>query len=140
MPFNIGPLEVVLVLAILLVVLGPGRLPEVGSAMGRSIREFRRASSDLHDATSVEPATQHRPAGHASEASIPGPEASSAAGTAVAPATPPASGAGRGGSLLLEPAAPGTDRGPDAQPDPDGERHSVQPGTPATPSAEASSR
>ncbi|MBY0395145.1 MAG: twin-arginine translocase TatA/TatE family subunit, partial [Thermoleophilia bacterium] len=37
-------------------VLGPGKLPEVGSAIGKSIREFRRAASDVKEAASVEPA------------------------------------------------------------------------------------
>ena len=46
---NIGPGEIILVLAIALLVLGPGRLPEVGASLGKTIREFRKASSDLED-------------------------------------------------------------------------------------------
>jgi TatA/E family protein of Tat protein translocase len=38
-----------LVLAIVLIVYGPGKLPEVGGAIGRAMREFRKASSDLQD-------------------------------------------------------------------------------------------
>jgi sec-independent protein translocase protein TatA len=38
---NIGPLEIVVVLIIALVVFGPKRLPELGSSLGRGIREFR---------------------------------------------------------------------------------------------------
>jgi sec-independent protein translocase protein TatA len=53
----IGPLELVLILGIALLILGPGKLPEVGSALGRTIREFRRASSDIQDATNVSPDT-----------------------------------------------------------------------------------
>lgn len=49
----IGPLELLLILAIALLVLGPGKLPEVGSAMGKTIREFRKASTDIQDATDV---------------------------------------------------------------------------------------
>lgn len=56
MPFNIQGPELILILIIALVVLGPGRLPEVGSALGRSIREFRKAATDVKDATSLEPA------------------------------------------------------------------------------------
>ena len=41
-----GPLELVIVVFIILLVIGPGRLPDVASAVGKSIREFRRASSD----------------------------------------------------------------------------------------------
>jgi sec-independent protein translocase protein TatA len=40
---------IVLVLAIVLIVYGPGKLPEVGGAIGRAFREFRRASTDLQD-------------------------------------------------------------------------------------------
>lgn len=53
MPFNIGPLELIIVLIIALLVVGPRRLPEMGSALGRTIREFRNASSDVRDATSA---------------------------------------------------------------------------------------
>lgn len=51
----IGPLELLLILAIALLVLGPGKLPEVGSAMGRTIREFRKASTEIQDATDLSP-------------------------------------------------------------------------------------
>lgn len=54
MPFGIGPGELVLVLLIALVVIGPGRLPDVGAALGKSIREFRKASSDLTEAASID--------------------------------------------------------------------------------------
>ncbi|OGO55477.1 MAG: hypothetical protein A2V84_03100 [Chloroflexi bacterium RBG_16_70_13] len=56
MPFNIGPGELIIVLVIALLVIGPGKLPEVGSALGKSIREFRRAATDVKEATSIEPA------------------------------------------------------------------------------------
>ena len=49
---NIGPGELILILAVILVVFGPGKLPEIGGAVGRSFREFRRAASDLGDAPS----------------------------------------------------------------------------------------
>lgn len=42
---ELSPLHIVLVLAIAMLVIGPGKLPEVGSAIGRSLREFRRAAS-----------------------------------------------------------------------------------------------
>ena len=50
---NIGPVELVIILVILLLVIGPGRLPDVASAMGKSIREFRKAASDAQEAVSV---------------------------------------------------------------------------------------
>jgi TatA/E family protein of Tat protein translocase len=55
-PFNIGPFELLLVLVLALLILGPGKLPEVGSALGRTIREFRRTSTEVEDSLRVEPA------------------------------------------------------------------------------------
>jgi sec-independent protein translocase protein TatA len=43
MPFSIGPMEVIVVLVIALVVLGPKRLPDAGKAVGKGIREFKGA-------------------------------------------------------------------------------------------------
>jgi sec-independent protein translocase protein TatA len=40
---------ILLILAIVLIVYGPGKLPEVGGAIGKAFREFRRASTDLQD-------------------------------------------------------------------------------------------
>ena len=40
---NIGPMELIIVLVLALVVLGPKRLPEAGRSLGRGIREFRRS-------------------------------------------------------------------------------------------------
>ena len=47
MPFNIGAPELLIILVLALIIFGPGRLPEVGSALGRTIREFRRSSNDV---------------------------------------------------------------------------------------------
>ena len=55
MPFNVGPVELIIVLIIALLVVGPRRLPEMGNAVGKTIREFRKASSDVSDAVSLEP-------------------------------------------------------------------------------------
>ena len=54
MPFNIGPGELILVLIIALIVVGPGKLPDVGAAIGKSLREFRRAASDVSEAASTQ--------------------------------------------------------------------------------------
>ncbi|MFQ5933122.1 MAG: twin-arginine translocase TatA/TatE family subunit [Dehalococcoidia bacterium] len=43
MPFHIGPMELVIVLVIILVLFGVGRLPEIGGAMGKAIRGFRKS-------------------------------------------------------------------------------------------------
>ncbi len=63
MPFNIGPAELIIILVIALLILGPGKLPDVGAALGKSIREFRKASSDIQESIKVDtspmpPATQ----------------------------------------------------------------------------------
>ena len=48
-----------ILLVIVLVIWGPGKLPELGAGMGRAIREFRKATSDARnqfvDATPSEP-------------------------------------------------------------------------------------
>jgi sec-independent protein translocase protein TatA len=51
---NIGPVELIIILVIALIVIGPGRLPDVGAALGKSIREFRKASSDVSDSMKVD--------------------------------------------------------------------------------------
>ncbi len=45
--FGIGPAEMLLILVIALIVFGPGKLPEIGAALGRAVGDFRRASRDL---------------------------------------------------------------------------------------------
>jgi sec-independent protein translocase protein TatA len=51
---NVGPGELILILIIAIVFIGPGRLPDVGAALGKSIREFRKASGDLTEATRID--------------------------------------------------------------------------------------
>ncbi|MBU0492875.1 MAG: twin-arginine translocase TatA/TatE family subunit [Chloroflexi bacterium] len=49
MPFNIGPFELILVLLIVIIIFGVGKLPELGSALGQGIREFRRTTQGLDE-------------------------------------------------------------------------------------------
>ena len=51
---NIGAPELIIILVIALLVLGPGKLPEVGASIGKSLREFRKASSDVQEATKID--------------------------------------------------------------------------------------
>jgi sec-independent protein translocase protein TatA len=45
-PLGIGPFELLLILAVVVIIFGVGRLPEVGGAIGKSIREFRRSAQE----------------------------------------------------------------------------------------------
>ena len=46
---SIGPMELTIILVIVLVVFGAGKISEVGGALGRGIREFRKASDGGYD-------------------------------------------------------------------------------------------
>ncbi len=46
MPFDISPVQILIVLVIALLVFGPKRLPEMGKSVGRGIREFKSAILD----------------------------------------------------------------------------------------------
>ena len=46
---NIGPQELIVVLLIALVVVGPKRLPELGRSIGRALSEFRKVQDDVRD-------------------------------------------------------------------------------------------
>jgi sec-independent protein translocase protein TatA len=71
MPFigNIGAPELIIIAIIALVIFGPGKLPEVAQSLGRGVREFRKAATDVSESTSLDPAPP--------------------AGPSMAPATPP---------------------------------------------------
>ena len=45
--FNVGPLELMVILIVALLVVGPTKLPEVGRSIGRGLREFRRAQDEV---------------------------------------------------------------------------------------------
>src|SRR5687768_3291634 len=94
MPFpSIGPGELILILIIALVVLGPGKLPDVAQSLGRSVREFRKAATDVTDAGKLDATVTTAPI-------------ASPTTPAVAPATP----------VVPAPAAeaPTTDAAPDS--------------------------
>ena len=43
MPFRMGPMEIAIILVIILIVFGVGKLPQIGGAIGKSMREFRKS-------------------------------------------------------------------------------------------------
>ncbi len=45
MPFHVGPTELIILLVIVMLIFGVGKLPQVGQAMGKAIREFRQAQN-----------------------------------------------------------------------------------------------
>lgn len=47
--FNIGPLELMVILLLALVVVGPSRLPEVGRSIGKGLRELRKVQDEVRD-------------------------------------------------------------------------------------------
>jgi sec-independent protein translocase protein TatA len=49
MPFNLGMSELLIILLIVLVVFGAKRLPEIGAAMGKGIREFKRSLREVQE-------------------------------------------------------------------------------------------
>jgi len=51
---ELSPLHLILILIIALLILGPGKLPDVGAALGKSIREFRKATSDIQESVRVD--------------------------------------------------------------------------------------
>lgn len=82
MPFNVGPMELIIVLVIALLILGPGKLPEVGAAFGKTIREFRKASSDIQETTNL----AMSPSAPAAQAPVAPAPAAAAPAAPVAPA------------------------------------------------------
>jgi TatA/E family protein of Tat protein translocase len=71
--FNVGPMELIVILLVALLIVGPKRLPEVGRSIGKSLREFRRATEEVRssfeaslDDEGGEESTDPEPSDHAS--------------------------------------------------------------------------
>ena len=59
---NIGPMELIVVLIVALVIIGPKKLPDVGRSMGRGMREFKNAVTHGGDDGARDPAPAIEPA------------------------------------------------------------------------------
>ncbi len=46
---KVGPTELILVLLIVLIIFGVGKLPEIGGALGKAIRDFRKAQHEVDE-------------------------------------------------------------------------------------------
>ena len=56
MPFGLGWPELVIILVIVLVIFGASRVPEIGRALGKGIREFRGSVSEVKEGVEGKPA------------------------------------------------------------------------------------
>ena len=100
---DIGAPELIIVLVVALIVLGPKRLPEMGQSLGRSLREFRHAISETTDAVKIGAAPTAAPRPTVAPPAPPQPAPAVAASVpAAAPAAP------------AEPAGPSEPSGPGA--------------------------
>lgn len=54
MPFRVGPTELIIILVIVMLIFGVGRLPEIGGALGKSLRSFKKSvTTDEEELSSV---------------------------------------------------------------------------------------
>jgi TatA/E family protein of Tat protein translocase len=85
--FNIGPLELIVILVVALLVVGPKRLPEVARSIGRGLQEFRKAQTEVKEtlrSSLDEPVAAAPPATGNAAAPSPGTAAAGAAAGATA--------------------------------------------------------
>ena len=63
---SLGPMELLLILGIVILIFGAGKVADIGGALGKSVREFRRAVEDEPTAPPPPPPST-QPAGQAGE-------------------------------------------------------------------------
>ena len=64
---SVGTTELLVILVVALIVVGPRKLPELGRSLGRSLNEFKRASDDLKRTWEKEVEAERPPGGIYSE-------------------------------------------------------------------------
>jgi sec-independent protein translocase protein TatA len=55
------PMHMIIILAIALIIFGPGKLPELGKGLGKAMREFKQAMSDTTKEINVTPEVKETP-------------------------------------------------------------------------------
>ncbi|HXA29876.1 MAG TPA: twin-arginine translocase TatA/TatE family subunit [Candidatus Angelobacter sp.] len=93
MPFGAGHWPyLIILLVIVLIIWGPGKLPDLGSALGKGIREFRKASNEVKDQIVSTTATEQPapPAPAVQPAPVPPEQAAQPVVQAAPPAAPAA--------------------------------------------------
>jgi len=108
---NIGSSELLLILILALLLLGPRRLPEVGASVGRMLRKFRQASRELRSEIDVDATLRLDDPDDLPQRSAP--PATHARGSPAPPEPLAPAAAAAGGDDDAREAAPGT---PDARP------------------------
>ena len=61
MPLRLGPTELIIILVIILIIFGVGRLGEIGGALGKGLREFRKGQSGELEQPEPEPEPAPKP-------------------------------------------------------------------------------
>lgn len=115
--FGLGPTELIVILVLALLVLGPQRIPEAASSLGKAIRSFRRATRELRDQIDIDedvrrPFEDLRSALRDEPGHLPPPSSPLSTAPAVAATT-----GGEGSSLVQPPAEPVVSQGEDAAAD-----------------------
>ena len=56
MPFRVGPTELIIILVIVMMIFGVGKLPQVGQTLGKAMREFRKSQNEDEEPETHAPA------------------------------------------------------------------------------------
>ena len=62
MPFRLGPTELIIILVIIVVLFGAGRISKIAGELGQGIREFRKGISDESKSAQEKPEDKGKPA------------------------------------------------------------------------------